>query len=59
VTDQLRFYEAFKTTKGKDMDKQLYEQGKRDCEQGIPHESGRGVSYDLGYSEQYAWEQQQ
>jgi hypothetical protein len=41
------------------MDRNLYEQGKKDCEEGVPHVAGRGVSYDLGYSETYAREQQQ
>lgn len=36
------------------MDKQLFEQGKRDCEEGIPHQSGKGKSYDYGYSWAYA-----
>jgi len=35
-----------------------YEQGKRDCEQGIPHKH-KSKAYTQGYSEQYAREQQQ
>lgn len=58
MTDQLKFYNAMRVSKGRGMDRQLYEQGKRDCANGVPHQSGRGVSYDYGYSEQYAKEQE-
>ena len=43
----------------KHMNHQQVEQGKRDCTDGVPHQSGRGDSYDYGYSVAYAKEQQQ
>ena len=36
-----------------------FQQGKKDCTDGVPHQAGRGVSYDYGYSVAYAKEQQQ
>lgn len=60
MTNQLQFYTAMSVSnKERVMDKKLFEQGKRDCEEGIPHESGKGDSYDYGYSWQYAKEQEQ
>ena len=44
---------------GGSMNHQQVEQGKKDCTDGVPHESGHGISYDYGYSEAYAKEQQQ
>ena len=41
------------------MNHQQVEQGKRDCTDGVPHQSGRGDSYDYGYSVAYAKEKQQ
>ena len=38
------------------MDHQQVEQGKKDCRDGVPHQAGRGVSYDYGYSVAYAKE---
>lgn len=34
-----------------------FEQGKRDCKEGVTHKVGKHEDYDLGYSEQYAHEQ--
>ena len=31
--------------------------GQRDCADGVPHEAGKSVSYDAGYSAQYEDEQ--
>lgn len=31
--------------------------GQQDCRDGIPHKSGKGSSYDAGYSAQYELEQ--
>ena len=56
MTDQLKFYEAFKTTKGKDMNEMLFLQGQQDCKEGKPHRSGKGESYDRGYETQYSFE---
>ena len=43
----------------KHMNSQQIEQGKKDCTDGVPHQAGRGDSYDYGYSVAYAKEQQQ
>jgi len=43
----------------KKMNSQQVEQGKKDCRDGVPHQAGRGLSYDYGYSVAYAKEQQQ
>lgn len=32
-------------------------QGQRDCQAGIPHESGKGADYDRGYACQYERDQ--
>ena len=57
MADQLRFYEAFKTTKGKDMDADMFLQGQQDCRDGKAHQGGKGESYDRGYATQYEMEQ--
>lgn len=33
-----------------------FESGKRDCEKGVIHESGKSKEYDSGYSRQYETE---
>ena len=40
------------------MNHQQIEQGKKDCTDGVPHQSGRGDSYDYGYSVAYDKEKQ-
>ncbi len=32
-------------------------QGQRDCEEGIPHQTGKSEAYDRGYAAQYEMEQ--
>ena len=39
------------------MNEQEYEQGVRDCANGVEHKAGKSEWYDLGYSSQYALEQ--
>ena len=52
-------YKEFKDLKAEAMNSQQVEQGKKDCTDGVPHQAGRGVSYDYGYSVAYAKEKQQ
>jgi len=59
VSDAFHYFKELKRLRERDMDKQQHEQGKKDCTDGVPHESGHGISYDYGYSEAYAKEQQQ
>lgn len=47
-------YLAMINRREREMDKQQFEQGCKDCEAGVPHQSGRGESYDYGYSWAYA-----
>lgn len=39
------------------VDVDLYIQGSRDCEEGKPHEAGKGDDYDRGYASRYEIEQ--
>lgn len=55
MTDQLRFYTAMSVS-NKERVMGDYEQGKRDCELGVPHHN-KSEAYTQGYSEQYAQEQ--
>lgn len=32
-------------------------QGQQDCREGVPHEDGKGESYDRGYATEYELEQ--
>ena len=51
-------YKEFKDLKAEEMNSQQVEQGKKDCTDGVPHQSGRGDSYDYGYSVAYDKEKQ-
>jgi len=59
MTDVIRFYQALsKPTHGdRTMDTEMFLQGQIDCRDGKPHQSGKGESYDRGYSTQYEMEQ--
>jgi len=39
------------------MNTELFLQGQKDCQDGKPHEAGKGVDYDRGYACQYELEQ--
>ena len=58
MTDVSKFYTELTRLKNQEKGMNDYEQGKRDCEQGIPHQH-KSKAYTQGYSEQYAREQQQ
>ena len=57
--DALHYFKELKILRESEMNKQQVEQGKKDCRDGVPHQAGRGVSYDYGYSVAYAKEKQQ
>lgn len=44
--------------RGLDMNTDLFLQGQKDCQDGKPHESGKGEDYDRGYACQYELEAQ-
>ena len=50
-------YLALNLTKVIDMNTELFLQGQKDCQDGKPHEAGKGVDYDRGYACQYELEQ--
>jgi hypothetical protein len=35
-----------------------FEQGRKDCREGIPHKTNQGEAYDRGYAMQYQFEQE-
>lgn len=52
-------YLAMINRREREMDAMMFLKGQEDCRDGKPHQSGKGESYDRGYSAQYEWEQVQ